>query len=73
MLAYARRRAKDFRFLSQIPRMSAVGLVKGIKFIFRWIPFELSVTDFDNRKYGTVRSSSHQAQTMFELPYKHVV
>ena len=64
MLAYARRRAKDFHLLTQIPRMSAVGLVKGIKISFPWIPFELNVTDFDSRKYGTVRSSSHQAETM---------
>ena len=60
-LACARQRAKVFCLVTQIRRMRAVGLVKGIKIIFRWIPPELSVADFDTRNFGTVRSS-HQVR-----------
>ena len=63
-LAYARRRPQDVHSFTQNRRMSAVGLVKGIKFMFRWITSELNVADFDSRNCGPVPSSSqHVSQS----------
>ena len=70
-LAYACRRATDFQFPSQIRQISAVGLVERINLIFRSIPSELNVAEFDIGNLGTVWSSSHQIrqkQCPFELP-----
>ena len=61
-LAYTRRRAKDFHVLTQIRRMSVIGLVKGIRFTCRCFPSQLNVADFDSGNLGTVRSSSHQVR-----------
>ena len=51
-LAFARRRAKDFTLLTQVRRMCSVGLARNLKFVFRWIPSELNVADFDSRNFG---------------------
>ena len=48
-LAFSRRRAKDYKPLSQLRRLVAVGLCRGLRFYFRWIPNELNVAHGDSR------------------------
>jgi hypothetical protein len=49
VLAFSRRRARDFKLLLQVRRIAAVSLAKDFRFAFRWIPSELNVADFDSR------------------------
>jgi hypothetical protein len=43
ILAFSRRRARDFKLLVQIRRLVAIGLARGIRFHVRWIPVNLIV------------------------------
>ena len=53
------RRAEDFHLPTQIRRMSAVDFVKGIKFIFFWIPSQINIANFASRNFRQAASSSH--------------
>ena len=47
--SFARRRAKNFELLLQVRRACAVGLARGIRFYYRWVPSELNVADGESR------------------------
>ena len=46
VLAFSRRRARDFKLLLQVRRLAAVSLAKDFRFAFGWILSELNVADF---------------------------
>ena len=51
ILSFSRRRAKNFKLLTLIRRVAAMGLARGIRFYFRWIPSELNHADKGSRLF----------------------
>ena len=58
ILAFSRRRARDFRLLIQIRRVVALCLARGVKCYFRWIPSEFNSADFGSRVFDTNESKT---------------
>ena len=56
ILAFPRRRARNFKLLCRIRRVVAIGLARNIKFIFRWIPSELNNADESSCRYDASAS-----------------
>ena len=56
ILACSRRRAHNFKLMSHIRRVVAIGPARNIKFIFRWIPSELNNADESSRQYDAPTS-----------------
>ena len=49
VLACARSRARPFKFIVQLRKICALGLIMNIKLYFRWIPSELMSADKASR------------------------
>ena len=51
VLAFGRSRARKFELLIQIRRLVSLGLARGIRFYYRWVPSEFNSADFGSRLF----------------------